>query len=151
MDSEALLKAGFGSAEGCTRVRARTWRGNRGGSDNRLRRAWSFVERSAALGCGDGRLSSGREREGLDSCAGDAPTFAAASSFNSPSSGIATVLWKRACIRWLCGIMPLRKFFAAAYGHEGRCGRGGASNCEAHLERGIRFMKTTVQDKTAEK
>ena len=100
MDSEALLKAGLGSAEGCTRVRARVWRGKRGGRDSRLRRACSLVERSAALGCGEGRLSSCRDCF-LDLCVDGVPAFAAISSSNAPSSGTAAVLWSLACIRWL--------------------------------------------------
>jgi hypothetical protein len=79
------------------RVRARTGRGKRGGRDNRLRRAYNLVERSAALGCGDGRLSSGRRF--LDVRVDGVAEFAAISSCNAPSSGSATVLWKRACIR----------------------------------------------------
>jgi len=74
------------------RVRARTGRGKRGGRDNRLRRAYNFVERSAALGCGDGRLSSGRRLLGLGVDVDGVAEFAAISSSNSPSSGIATVL-----------------------------------------------------------
>jgi len=38
--------------------------------------------------------------------------------------------------------MLLRTFFAAVYVHEGRRGEGAPSNCEAHRDMGIRFIKT---------
>jgi hypothetical protein len=43
--------------------------------------------------------------------------------------------------------MLLRTFFAAAYGHEGRRGRGWASNCEAHLDMDIRFINSRRRER----
>ena len=48
-------------------------------------------------------------------------------------------------MRWLCGAIARGAFFAAAYGQEGRRGNGWASNCEAHLDMGMRFMKKTAR------
>jgi hypothetical protein len=134
MESEALLNCGSGSAEGWTRVRARTCRGNRVGSDNRLRRACSFVEPSAARGCGDGINSSGVFFPGACGVGGtvDIPPDNA-SSWAVPSWAVA-VLWNRDCILWLRGVISRCAFFAAAKRHDGRRGDGLASNCEAHLE-----------------
>lgn len=124
-------------------MRARACRGNRGGSDNRLRRAWSFVEESAALGCGDGIVSSAYccfFRDGFGFCE-DVADKASSSWDASPSFCAAAVLWYRACIlRLYCGMLRCI-FFAAAYGHDGRRGSGFASNCEAHLATDIRFIK----------
>jgi hypothetical protein len=103
MDREALLKAGLGSAEGCTRVRARVWRGNRWERHRRLRRAESFADLWAADGWGDGRASRGFRVDILvlwssDGCADSATTISSISG----SFGIAAVDCSRlCCIRWL--------------------------------------------------
>ena len=103
MDSEPLLKAGFGSAEGWTRVRARAWRGKRCGSERRLRRAASLVERSAADGCGDGRASRGVFLELASGLLGfrDLGACGADVSSASKSSAAAAVVCRRDCILWL--------------------------------------------------
>jgi hypothetical protein len=161
MDKEALLKLGSGSAEGWTRVRARTGSGKRGCKESRLRRACSLVEPLAALGCGEGSVSSrfglpgflaaGFLAAGLGSATGDddvedvesAEGAAGVEGFevvcgNSASngSGAVAVLWNRSCRVVLRCI-----FFAAAYGHAGRRGNWFASSCEAHREKAIRFIK----------
>lgn len=80
-------------------MRARAGRGNRAGSDKRLRRACSFVEDSAVRGCGDGRVSSGvffLEDRGV----GDDNDVSCDSASNSARpSWAAAVLWNRDCIR----------------------------------------------------
>jgi hypothetical protein len=105
---------------------------------------------SAARGWGDGSFSSGNgggcffrgggvvfgfDFDLEDRCDGGDDSFNSASSSAAPSC-IAAVVWYRAWILGLYGI-----FFAAAYGHDGRRGTGFASNCEAHLDRAIRFIK----------
>ena len=145
MESEALLKWGFGSAEGWTSVRARVARGKRGGSDSRLRRACSFVELLAFCGCGDGSFSSGNAYRGggfLTSAGtegfGGVDAEPDSSDNRSEAFGAATVLLKR--ILWLCGVV-FGAIVVAAEGQVGRRGRWFASSCEAHRETGIRFIK----------
>jgi hypothetical protein len=138
-------------------VRARAGSGKRGGSDNRLRRACSFVEPLAAPGCGEGSSSGavggvcrflaaglrlatdGEGVEEVEDGEGDEDvegSTADCENSASNASGVAAVLWKRSCdVVFRC------IFFAAAYGHAGRRGNWFASNCEAHREKGIRFIK----------
>jgi hypothetical protein len=160
MDKEALLKFGSGSAEGWTRVRARTGSGKRGCRESRLRRACSFVEPLAALGCGEGSVSSFFGFPGFFAAAGfldarlgsatgdddaedvesaeraaDLEGFEVGKSASNGSEAVA-VLWNRSCVVVLRCV-----FFAAAYGHAGRRGNWFASSCEAHREKAIRFIK----------
>lgn len=135
------MKFELGSAEGWTSVRASAGRGNRGGSDNLLRRAWSFVDDSAARGCGDGSFSSGNGRR-RDLEAGVDVGSSGTSTSNSVSFDAEAPKNDRACILALCDVVFLDMHFAAAYGHEGRRGSDCASNCEAHLETGTRFIKS---------
>jgi hypothetical protein len=138
-------------------VRARAGSGKRGGRDNLARRALSFIEPLAAPGCGEGINSGGPEggcrfraaglrlvadEAGVDEVEEDegdedveGSTVACGNSASN-GSGAAAVLWKRSC-----GVVSRCIFFAAAYGHAGRRGNWFASNCEAHREKGIRFIK----------
>jgi hypothetical protein len=84
------------------RVRASVGSGNRGGSDNRLRRACNFIEDSAVDGCGEGSCSSGNLTRRPFFSAGSSPSGVDAGSGGSmssaASSGTTAVLWKRACL-----------------------------------------------------
>jgi hypothetical protein len=100
------------------RVRASVGRGNRGGSDNRLRRACSFIDDSAAEGCGEGSCSSVNLARRPFFSAGSSPSGVEAGSggriSSSASLGMAAVLWKRACLLWLGGVTCRGAVLAAA-------------------------------------
>jgi hypothetical protein len=78
------------------RVRASVGSGNRGGSDNRLRRACNFIEDSAVDGCGEGSCSSGNLTRRPFFSAGSSPSGVDAGSGGSGAleAGVSPVTWR---------------------------------------------------------
>lgn len=72
-------------------MRASAWRGKRGGSDSRPRRAESLIEETAAVGCGDGIFSSLLD-DGFGRCGGAAANLDSSSEKSVPCCD-AAVLW----------------------------------------------------------